>query len=249
VRDAGWDEYRLRVRSLSGGEMRLEKITLVDALGHPVAPAARRVTLVEATHEIGKRYAAAGLPEPSAQRDSRSFPGYLGPPPFAVGVLLAAVVLQAVDDAHVDSQLKDRHTPLPAAIGPGDSTVVVFFPIVLRPAAIELAYVEGGIERRVTMATREALRRVRDSRAVQVLHRPEPRIPADFARRLADGHVKAQLLVDASGNVNRVDILESSTPALVAEARRTFAQYRYTEGASGRTVEELMLFKRGARAP
>src|SRR6188472_3298243 len=36
VRDAPWDEYRFRIRSCSGRALRLEKITLVDALDHPV---------------------------------------------------------------------------------------------------------------------------------------------------------------------------------------------------------------------
>ena len=59
-RNAAWDEYRFRVRSISGADLRLVRITLFDAQGQAVESSAEVRALNAATAEVQKRYDAAG---------------------------------------------------------------------------------------------------------------------------------------------------------------------------------------------
>jgi hypothetical protein len=60
ARDANWDEYRFRVRSATGGGVRLTGVHLLDAVGHRVAASSDRGDLVDATREVERRYEISG---------------------------------------------------------------------------------------------------------------------------------------------------------------------------------------------
>ena len=252
--DAHWDEYRFRARSLSAGDLRLSRIVVVDALGTPVNSTADRGELLEASGQIGKRYATAGGFAVGGAL------GYLGAGGLAAGgltagaaaagailaplavVMIGVSVTNMVDNAQVASQLQMRQTALPLPIGPRDSHVVAFFPIAPLPSAIELSYVGDGATHVLLLDTRTAL-----SQAHIVDVRPRPSFPAEAIRRGLDkGHVRAVLTVDARGAVTDVKIVEASSPVFIEAATDTFRTYTYRPAAGPRTAEELMAFKRGA---
>ena len=79
--------------------------------------------------------------------------------------------------------------------------------------------------------------------------RPVSKVDPEFPReaQLASvdkGRVKARLTIDASGDVIRVDIVESNPRRVFDRAvTRSLSQWRYDKGADGRTVEVELDFK------
>jgi len=81
---------------------------------------------------------------------------------------------------------------------------------------------------------------------VRVMNRIEPDFPrAAFQARVDRGIVKARMTLDDHGNVTRVDIVE-------AQPRRLFdntvvaalSQWKFNDGASGRTYDTEVVFRR-----
>ena len=75
------------------------------------------------------------------------------------------------------------------------------------------------------------------------------RVDPDFPREAASagvekGNVKARLTLDAAGGVTRVEIIEA-TPRRVFDRAvlRALSQWRYNEGAAGRTVDMEIAFR------
>ena len=79
--------------------------------------------------------------------------------------------------------------------------------------------------------------------------RPVSKVDPEFPReaQLASvdkGRVKARLTIDASGDVTRVDIVESNPRRVFDRAvTRSLSQWRYDKGADGRTVEVELDFR------
>ena len=174
--DAAWDEYRFRLWSPSGDELRLTRITLIDALGDAVESTADRGGLIDATDEVEKRYhasgkvvrsesgggwklaaggatatAVGGLWGASMGGGMISSAALVAPAAAVVGVAFfaGAGVVKIVRDTRVASQLERRQTRLPLAIRADDTSVVAFFPIVPLPSAVELSYLDAGAEKRM----------------------------------------------------------------------------------------------------
>ena len=82
--------------------------------------------------------------------------------------------------------------------------------------------------------------------AARVLSRVDPDFPREAVQSGADqGLVKARMTLDAAGNVTRVEVIEA-TPRRVFDraVTRALSQWRFDEGASGRTVETEISFRR-----
>ena len=79
--------------------------------------------------------------------------------------------------------------------------------------------------------------------------RPVSKVDPEFPREAAlasveKGHVKARHTLDASGEVTRVDILESNPRRVFDRAVvRSLSQWRYERGAEGRNIEVDLDFK------
>lgn len=76
------------------------------------------------------------------------------------------------------------------------------------------------------------------------------RVDVEFPREAIQagaerGNVKARMTLDGAGNVTRVDVVEA-TPRRVFDRAvvRSLSQWRFNEGAAGRTVETEVEFKR-----
>jgi protein TonB len=73
--------------------------------------------------------------------------------------------------------------------------------------------------------------------------RPVSKVDPEFPREaqlasIDKGRVKARLTIDASGEVTRVDIVESNPRRVFDRAvTRSLSQWRYEKGADGRTAE------------
>jgi protein TonB len=78
---------------------------------------------------------------------------------------------------------------------------------------------------------------------------PVSRVAPEFPREaqiasVEKGRVKARLTLDTSGEVTRVDIVESNPRRVFDRAVvRSLSQWRYERGAEGRTVEVELDFK------
>ena len=80
----------------------------------------------------------------------------------------------------------------------------------------------------------------------KVLERVSPEFPREAIQAGADeGLVKARMTLDVSGNVTRVEVLESIPRRLFDRAVvRALSQWRFNDGPSGRTFETEVAFKR-----
>jgi hypothetical protein len=153
------------------------------------------------------------------------------------------IVDDAINSVQVSDELKRRQTILPAKIDQAYTPLVAFFPIVPWPSAIEISYRDGDAEGRLTIATRSLLAETHPYR------QPAPQYPAlALHRGIEEGFVKANLSIDAEGDVTRVDIVETSSSVFVQEAKVTLANYKYPPGAEARTVQEVIRFKRFPKA-
>ena len=223
--DAAWDEYRLRIRRLGEGDVRVERVTVIDALGHPVASSADRAGLIDGSREVDKRYEASGQLARTAGGGSweKTIGGTaataaggaaiglasVGGTAFVsagavagaaagiagVGFLVGAGITKLVNNTRVGNQLAARHTPLPITVGPADTGVIAFFPTVPLPSAIEVSYTQAGSERRLRIPANEALANAHLPRVAQIVYRPEPDFPAKFSSSRADHGFVKALLV------------------------------------------------------
>jgi hypothetical protein len=239
--DAYWDEYRLRARSVSGNELQVSRIRVIDAFERPIEASTDVKNLIHASKEIQREYVERGKPVGRIE-DSPYLAWHL-PGAYPVGLLLFLPVLAVeltvgdpIRRAYQDGQLKRRQTPLPATIGHGDTAFVVFFPIVPRPSAVEISYREGEEEHRITLATQAALSSVHAP-----YRQPTPVFPMEARGRVNGGWVKANLSVDTNGAVIGVEVVEASSPYFIEEAKRTFARYRFESGES-RVAAEVLWF-------
>jgi hypothetical protein len=231
VRDAYWDEYRFRVHSASGDEVRLERIIVYDALGRAIETGSTLGELVHATRAIDARY-------DTSVRDT-AFAVVLGIASLGRMVFLPS----PVHDSRIEAQIDQRQTVFPVPIGPSESEVVAFFPIVTLASAVELFYEVRGSARSVRMETKDALllaHRLMD-------YRPRPVFPSEASRHgIDEGEVTALLSIDANGDVSHVQVVQRSSPVFVDEAKHSFASYKYPPGAE-RTVTEVIKFNRRER--
>ena len=80
----------------------------------------------------------------------------------------------------------------------------------------------------------------------RLLSRVEPDFPGEAYRAGIDqGIVRARMTLDNAGNVTKVDIVEAQPRRVFDRAVvRALSQWRFNEGASGRTVESEIAFKR-----
>lgn len=236
--DAYWDEYQFRIRSPSG-QLRLTRISLLDANDRRIASSATRRELAAATDEYGYLKSIAGDVTVGVVAGAAMTAAAFVPVVGHLAIASAAAHLVSVN-ARVDLGLKLKQTTLPAAIGVDDTPVVAFFPVA-QPSAIEFFYLDGNEEKRLRIATHLALSGMHHL----VDYRPPAQFPIEAVRfGLEQGYVKAKLNIDSNGNVARVDIVRTSSPVFVDEARSVFAKYKYPSGGDGRTTEELVAFNR-----
>jgi protein TonB len=80
----------------------------------------------------------------------------------------------------------------------------------------------------------------------KVLSRIDPGFPREASQAGVDtGMVKARMIIDAGGNVSKVDIVESKPSRVFDRAVvRALSGWRFNEGAAGRVVETDVEFKR-----
>jgi protein TonB len=76
------------------------------------------------------------------------------------------------------------------------------------------------------------------------------RVDPDFPREAVvagvdQGNVRARMTLDASGNVTRVEVLDANPRRVFDRAVvRALSQWRYSDGAAGRTVDMEIAFRR-----
>jgi len=82
--------------------------------------------------------------------------------------------------------------------------------------------------------------------ALKLVSRVDPDFPREAVQAGVDqGSVKARMTLDASGNVTRVEIVEASPRRVFDRAVvRALSQWRYSDGAAGRTVDMEVAFRR-----
>ena len=94
-------------------------------------------------------------------------------------------------------------------------------------------------------AARPAVAAPEPQSATRLVTRVDPDFPREAASAgVEQGMVKARMTLDAAGSVTRVEVLEA-TPRRVFDRAvvRALSQWRYNEGASGRTVDMEVAFR------
>jgi protein TonB len=81
---------------------------------------------------------------------------------------------------------------------------------------------------------------------VRLVSRVDPDFPREAAQAGADnGLVKARLTLDQAGNVTRVEVVEAQPRRVFDRAvTRALSQWKFNEGANGRTFDTEIVFKR-----
>ena len=248
VRDALWDEYVIRIRTLSDEPVEIREVAIFDAFDYRVDPRPGHIGLVNGTREIERRYRESGkvVSAVSFVTGCRAFADVGWALRGIVGLALAGpCVMDLVDDAAVSDEIKRRQTALPVALSRGgEASVDLFFPRTPQSERTQVVYADRQGEHRLDIDTRQALLELGPPTLVSRL---DPEFP-DHARRegIKRGWVKANLTVDRQGRVQSVEVIESWPRYFFdEEARRTFLGWTYNAGrGDGRTVEEILQFKR-----
>jgi TonB family protein len=263
VRDADWDEYRVRVGAY-GGTIEVRAITLVDVTDTPVQPSSDREALVEGSRAAESRYRAAiavGMASTGVGVGGAAalWPLYMGAPaavilaaPAIVGGLVygGVGINRMVDRANVAEQIRLRASALPVAVAHGqEATLTLFYPRSPLPSRLEIAYAHAAADRVVAMDLREALAKAHFEPEPWAILRQQPMFPIAATREgIRQGRVRARLTVNPNGWVAGVKILESEPPGVFdREAIATFKLWRYNASAitrDTREVEDTMVFER-----
>ena len=84
-----------------------------------------------------------------------------------------------------------------------------------------------------------------------MLTRVDPEFPREAVKAGADsGSFRARMTLDAGGVVTRVDIVEAMPRRVFDRAVvQALSQWRFSEGAAGRTVETEVAFRRSGSFP
>ncbi len=81
--------------------------------------------------------------------------------------------------------------------------------------------------------------------AVRVVSRIDPEFPEEAVKSgIPRTRVKSRVTLDADGNVMRVDLAEGTPRALDRAVVSALSQWRFEDGAYGRTVDVVVEFKR-----
>jgi TonB family protein len=118
--------------------------------------------------------------------------------------------------------------PMPAVPGPASNAAAAAPPIQVATVAPT-----GGLLRPAPLP------------ALVPIARESPSFPREaIALGLADGNVRARLMIDAKGNVSSVDIVEASHRAFMRAVREALLRWRFEPGTAGRTTTVDVAFKR-----
>jgi protein TonB len=99
---------------------------------------------------------------------------------------------------------------------------------------------------RTDVAAAKPTTAVPEAAVTRLVSRVDPEYPREAASSgYESGYVKARMTLDAAGNVTRVEILAANPRRVFDRAvTRALSQWRYNEGAAGRTVDMEIDFKR-----
>ena len=274
ARDAEWDEYLIKVRSLSGEPLEVREVVLFDALDQRVEARTDRSGLTDGTREIERRYGesgrlvrirggngwvaagvtSAGVATAIGLSAPAGFAGMAMAAAAASAVVsvgaafVAAGVVRAVKNARVDNEIQRRRSVLPVALSRGaEATVDLFFPITPLSTRAQVVYADLESEHRVDISTGALLAALDTESATKLVRRVEPEFPADARRQgVSEGHVIANLTLNSRGRVTDVAILRSKPSRVFEhEAKQAFRQWSYNESLdSTRVVQERLDFKR-----
>ena len=182
ARNADWDQYMIRVKSLNDEPVQIMSITVVDSLGAEVAPGKDRKALIDGTKDAKRRYkdegvrirmgagtgklvAGAGAVAAGGAAAAMAAVGYgtaagaatVGGILF-VPVLAVGGVVRGVNNGKVNREIVSRHSELPIALqGDQEKHLDVFFPVSPSPQRIILTYSDTNGEKVISIDTDAAL--------------------------------------------------------------------------------------------
>jgi protein TonB len=159
-------------------------------------------------------------------------------------------VARIVDNVRVGNELERRRTKLPLTLDSRASAKIdVFFPVTPIPTRAEITYSDArGEDRRLRIDTQAAMALAHAPPPVDPrVFAPEPEFPVQASlARLESGSVRARLTVDGRGRPRKIEVIESSHPAVFDEAAvRTLRRWRYVASdLDERVFEAQVEFKR-----
>lgn len=260
--DADWDEYLVRVRSLSDEPVELREIAIYDELDHRIVSRSNRSDLVDGTREFGLRHGEWAKLARSDEASDRGW-AFLAASLLAIGIgrsgaagmatavgagFAGAGAARLLMNAKENAEIQRRGTLLPMALPRASGARIdVFFPMTPRSGRAQVVYVDASGEHRLDIDTRQALLELDSDVPPTLVSRTAPVFPVQARREgIQRGHVVAHLSLDRKGRVQDVRVIHSvpHSIALEEETRRTLRSWAYSEGQGGRTVEVRLAFQR-----
>jgi len=167
VKNAGWDEYLLRIRNQSTQPVRLTHLFIVDSLDTRIEPLSGRKQLIKGSKETSRRYKksgikikagagratlrTAGLTAGGAALGAAAAGGGWATAGAIVGgglvlapILAVGGVMRGSNNSKVSEAIELRHTEIPLELAAnGEIRLDVFFPIAPSPKSLEIKYENG----------------------------------------------------------------------------------------------------------
>jgi hypothetical protein len=166
AKNVDWDEYMIGIRNVSGGELQVTNIIVVDSLGNKIEPRHNRKQLVRGTRETKRRYKSEGLKVKAGVSAgvlvgagvlAAAGTSGIGAAAMAGGgaaagaaavvvlmpVLAVGGIFRGVNNSKVNNQIESRQTLLPVVLQEEEAQkLVIFFPLSPSPRQLEISYAD-----------------------------------------------------------------------------------------------------------
>lgn len=181
AKNADWDQYLMRVQTLSDELMIVSDIAVVDSLGTRIGRCSDRKQCVRGAKEAKRRFkkeklrvkagvGAGALLTASAVATATTAAAVSGgvlvsggtAVTAAGGLILAPVfavggIMRGMNNSRVNEQIQSRQTPLPIVVHKQEKKLDLFFPLTPSPQRIEIDYADSGGEHTLVIDTGAAL--------------------------------------------------------------------------------------------
>ena len=183
ARNVDWDEYLIRVQSLTDESIRVTNVTVMDSLGTRIETRENRKQLVKGTKVTKRRYkdeevkvkagagvgvlvaggvaagattaiiVGGGVLGMGGAAGAAAVGGLILAPVFAVGG-----IMRGVNNSRVNKQIESRQTLLPIVLQEEEEkSLDIFFPLTPSPRQIEFTYVDSRGDHTLIIDTKTAL--------------------------------------------------------------------------------------------
>lgn len=151
ARNAGWDQYRLTVRNLDAGTIRIDQVLIIDAFNQGIPPLQSRERLVRNSGDVPGR------------RDSAAAFGL----PLVAYASARTGVARGIDGRELSAPMQQRAVPLPFDLRSEEEVSLdLYFPAVPAPRKLVVVYRCADVMRHVVIDIGRVLNGLRFAHAL-----------------------------------------------------------------------------------